>query len=62
MFHLAFGLAGGIFKLLFGGALAVGVVVLVVGSVILLPLLPFLVLGGLVFLAIRASRPVPRAV
>ena len=62
VFHLGLGLAGGIFKLLFWGAVAIGSIVLVVGAIILLPLLPFLVLGGLVWLAIRASHPVVRAV
>jgi hypothetical protein len=60
--HVAFGLVGGLFKLLFGGALALGVAGLVILSIVLLPLLPFLVLGGLVWLAIRASQPVVRAV
>jgi hypothetical protein len=60
MFRLVFLLVGGFFKLLFTGALAVGALLLGLGALILLPLLPFLVLGGLVWLAVRASRPVVR--
>jgi hypothetical protein len=50
----------GAFKLLFSGALAVVAVLLGLAALILLPLLPFLVLGGLIWLAVRASRPVVR--
>ncbi|SRR5260370_26455112 len=59
-FRLTLGLLGGVLKLFFAGAMVVGALLLGVAAFILLPLLPFLVLGGLVWLAIRASRPVPR--
>jgi len=51
---------GGVVKLFLGGAIAVGGLLLGVAVFILLPLLPFLLLGALVWLAVRASRPVPR--
>lgn len=55
-------LVGGLFGALFSGAL--GLLFLLIGlvAVLLLPLLPFLIAGGLVWLAVRASRPVVRAV
>jgi hypothetical protein len=59
LFRVAFGLVGGIFKVGFGllglfvGLLAAFVVV------VLIPLLPLLVLGGIVWLVARALRPRP---
>ena len=57
-----FGLVGGLFKLVLGGAAGLVVLLLVMGSLVLLPLLPFLVLAGFVWLVVRAGRPVPRPV
>ena len=53
--RLVFGLIGGVFKLLFG---AMGVLALAVGAVVflvVLPLLPFLVLGAIVWAIFRLA-------
>jgi hypothetical protein len=52
-------LLGGVVLLIVGPVLAlVGIVMLVAfGAAVLLPLLPFLVLGGLIWLLFRAARP-----
>jgi hypothetical protein len=56
------GLVSGLFGLLFSGALGLLFLFVGLGAVLLLPLLPFLIVGGLVWLAVRASRPVVRPV
>jgi hypothetical protein len=53
--RLAFGLMGGLFKLAFG---AVGFVAFALGAVfcvVLLPLLPFLIVVGLIFAIVRLA-------
>jgi hypothetical protein len=58
LFRLGFGLVAGLLKVVFSGTLVIGGILLAVGAVVLLPLLPFVVLGGLVWLVVKASRPV----
>ncbi|HLA78549.1 MAG TPA: hypothetical protein VJU18_13295 [Vicinamibacteria bacterium] len=59
VFKLVFGAFALVAKLLFGGlGLLLGLAALVVG-LIFLPLLPFLAIGGLIWLIVRASRPRP---
>lgn len=59
VFKLIFGAFALVAKLLFGGlGLLLGLAGLVVGLVFL-PLLPFLAIGGLVWLIVRAGRPRP---
>jgi len=57
--RLGFGLVGAVFKVVGGifGALAVLFAALL--CLVFLPLLPFLVVGGLVWLVVRAGRPRP---
>jgi hypothetical protein len=59
---LPFKLLGLIFKVAFGLVTAIGGLILGLLALVLLPLLPLLVLGGIVWLVVRgASRPdVPR--
>jgi hypothetical protein len=52
LFGLAFGLVSGLFGLLLG-------LIGVVAAVLVLPLLPLIVLGGIVWLIVRAARPQP---
>lgn len=57
--HLVLGLFGAGAKLLVGG---MGLVVAILGvlvAVVLLPLLPLFLLGGFVWLLVRAARPRP---
>lgn len=59
VFQVILGAFALVAKLLFGGVgLLLGVVGLLVGLVFL-PLLPFLAIGGLVWLTVRAGRPRP---
>lgn|SRR5574341_640431 len=62
LFGLVFGLVGGVFGLLAGGiglVASIGVLLLVF---VLLPLAPLLLLGGLVWLALKAFSPAARTV
>jgi hypothetical protein len=57
VFKVIFGAFALVAKLLFGGlGLLLGLLGLLVGLV-LLPLLPVLLIGGLIWLIVRASRP-----
>ena len=60
VFGLVFGVLGGLFGLLAGGASLVGVLLVLFFAVVLLPLAPLLLLGGLVWLALKAFSPAPR--
>ncbi len=62
LFKGVLGLVSGLFGLLFTGAFGLLFLFVGLGAVLLLPLLPFLIVGGLVWLAVRASRPVVRTV
>jgi hypothetical protein len=57
--RLGFGLLGGLFKLGFGLLGLVFGLLVAAFFLVLLPLLPFLVLGGFVWLVARALRPRP---
>jgi hypothetical protein len=60
LFGLVFGLVGGLFGLLAGGiGLVTGLFVLLLVLVVL-PLAPLLLLGGLVWLALKAFSPPAR--
>jgi hypothetical protein len=48
---------GGLLKLLISGAVFLGVLLVLVLSVVLLPLLPFVLLGGVIWLAVKAFQP-----
>ena len=59
VFRIVFGLFGGLLKVGFGlVGLVVGILALAF-FVVLLPLLPFLVVGGFVWLLARLARPRP---
>jgi hypothetical protein len=57
LFGVLFGLLGGLFKLLFSGFVFLGILLALALSLVFLPLLPFILIGGLVWLAVRASQP-----
>ena len=57
LFKMVFGLLGVLFGFLFSGAAVVGVLLALVFGLVLLPLLPSLLLGALVWMAARAGRP-----
>jgi hypothetical protein len=59
LFSVVFGLFGGLLKLLFSGAVFLGVVLVLALSVVLLPLLPFVLLGGVIWLMVKAFEPRP---
>jgi hypothetical protein len=59
IFSVGFGLLGGLLKLLISGAAFLGVVLVLVLSVVLLPLLPFVLLGGFIWLVVKAFQPRP---
>jgi hypothetical protein len=62
VFHAFFGLLAGLFGLAAGGiGLLFGLVAAVV-VLVLLPLAPLLLLGGIVWLALKAFTPATRAV
>jgi hypothetical protein len=57
LLKLAIGLVSGVLGLVVAAVSVVGVLLAVVVGLILLPLLPFVILGGLVWMAFRAGRP-----
>jgi hypothetical protein len=57
--RLAFGLVGAVFKVVGGIIGAVAVLFAALLCLVFLPLLPFLLVGGLVWLVARAGRPRP---
>ena len=57
VFGVLFGLVGGLVKLAFSGFVAIGVLCGLVLCVVLLPLLPFILIGGFIFLLIKAFQP-----
>jgi hypothetical protein len=59
IFSVGFGLLGGLLKLLISGAVFLGVVLVLLLSVVLLPLLPFVLLGGVIWLVVKAFQPRP---
>jgi hypothetical protein len=59
VFSVLFGLAGALIKLLASGMVAVGVCFALVLCVVLLPLLPFILIGGFIWLLIKAFSPQP---
>lgn len=62
VFGLVFGLLGGLFGLVAGGVSLLGVLLVVFFFVVLLPLAPLLLLGAVVWLALKAFSPTPRLV
>jgi hypothetical protein len=62
VFGLVFGLLGGLFGLVAGGVSLLGVLLVLFFVVVLLPLAPLLLLGALVWLALKAFSPAPRLV
>ncbi len=56
VFHIAFGVVGGLFRVLFSGLGIVALLVAIVGAIILLPLLPLLLIGGVIWLLTRPPR------
>jgi hypothetical protein len=59
LFKVVFGILGGLFRVGFGLAVALFTLLAVAVVVVLLPLLPFLVVGGFVWLLARLARPRP---
>ena len=59
-FGLVFGLLGGLFGLVAGGVGLIGALLVVFFVVVLLPLAPLLLLGAVVWLALKAFSPSPR--
>ena len=57
VFGVLFGLAGGLLKLAFSGFIAIGVLCGLALCVVLLPLLPFLLIGGFIYLLLKAFQP-----
>ncbi len=57
LFSVVFGLLGGLLKLLVSGALFLGILLVVALSIVLLPLLPFVLLGGFIWLALKVFQP-----
>src|SRR4026208_641329 len=62
VFGLVFGLLGGLFGLVAGGVSLLGVLLVVFFFVVLLPLAQRLLLGAVVWLALKAFSPAPRLV
>jgi hypothetical protein len=62
VFGLVFGLLGGLFGLIAGGVSLLGVLLVLFFVLVLLPLAPLLVVGALVWLALKAFSPAPRLV
>ncbi len=60
VFGLAAGLLGGLFGLVAGGVGLVGGLIVLFFVLVLLPLAPLLLLGGLVWLALKAFSPATR--
>jgi len=61
VFRVVFGVLGGLLRVGFGLVALVGSLVAVALFVVLLPLLPFLLVGGFVWLGARLARPRPSA-
>src|SRR5262249_8054098 len=59
-FGLVFGVLGGLFGLVAGGVGLVGGLLALFFVLLLLPLAPLLLLGALVWLALKAFSPAPR--
>jgi hypothetical protein len=59
LFSVVFGLFGGLLKLLASGAVFLGVLLALAVSLVLLPLLPFVFLGGIIWLLVKAFEPRP---
>ena len=59
VFSVVFGLFGGLLKLLVSGAVFLGILLALAVSVVLLPLLPFVLLGGVIWLLVKAFEPRP---
>jgi hypothetical protein len=61
VFRVVFGALGGLMRVGFGLVALVGSLLAVALVVVLLPLLPFLLVGGFVWLVARLVRPHPSA-
>jgi hypothetical protein len=59
IFSVGFGLLGGLLKLLISGAAFLGILLVLALSIVLLPLLPFVLLGGFIWLVVKAFQPRP---
>ena len=59
VFRIVFGLFGGLLKVAFGLVGVLGALLAMAFFVVLLPLMPFLVVGGFVWLLARVARPRP---
>ncbi len=59
VFKLVFGVLGGLVRVGFGLAMALVSILVVLFCVVLLPLLPFMLLGAFVWLVARMARPRP---
>jgi fucose 4-O-acetylase-like acetyltransferase len=59
VFKLVFGVLGGVVRVGFGLAMALASLLVVLFFVVLLPLLPFLLIGGFLWLVARLARPRP---
>ena len=57
LLKVVLGVVAGLFGLLFSGVAVVGVLLALLFGLVLLPLLPFLAIGALVWMAARAGRP-----
>jgi hypothetical protein len=57
LFSVVFALFGGLLKLLTSGAVFLGVLLALAVSLVLLPLLPFVLLGGVIWLMVKAFEP-----
>jgi hypothetical protein len=61
VFRVVFGVLGGLFRVGFGLVALAGSLLAVALCVVLLPLLPFLLVGGFVWLVVQLARPRPTA-
>ena len=59
VFRIVFGVLGGLLKVGFGLVGVLGALLAMAFFVVLLPLLPFLLVGGFVWLLARLARPRP---
>ena len=59
VFRIVFGLFGGLLRVGFGLVAVVGALLAMAFFLVLLPLLPFLIVGGFVWLLARLARPRP---
>ena len=61
VFRVVFGVLGGLFRVGFGLVALVGSLLAVALFVVVLPLLPFLLVGGFVWMVAQLARPRPSA-